>query len=110
MDHLTVRTAHSDTPRLVLAVSGEIDAASCGVLEAAIFDAVAAGHSSVDLDMGEVEFMDSSGIRVLVRFGEELSGIGGRLRVLAPSRPVEQTLSLTGLLEMFVDADATEPD
>ena len=55
----------------LLALSGELDLASAGVLDTAIAELCTDGARRVTLEMGELEFMDSTGLRsVLV--GQEL--------------------------------------
>jgi anti-sigma B factor antagonist len=55
----------------VLALAGELDLASAGVLDTAIAELCTDGARRITLDMGELSFMDSTGLRsVLV--GREL--------------------------------------
>ena len=103
LEQLTVTIDLTDATSSRLSATGEIDAASCSVLDSALFEAMAAGCTNVGVDRSGVEFMDSSGIRVLVRYGERLREIGGRLTLSAVSRPVEQVLQLTGLLALLTE-------
>ena len=50
----------------VVTVGGEVDAASADTLRNAIGDVIDGGQLSVAVDMHEVSFMDSSGLRVLI--------------------------------------------
>ena len=101
MEYLTVTSSLGEDQHATVTVSGEIDAGSCGTLDNELFEAMASGCTVLDLDMADVTFMDSSGIRSLVRFGGELAGIGGRLRIVSLSKAVRQTLELTGLLQVY---------
>jgi anti-sigma B factor antagonist len=51
----------------VVEVSGEIDIASVLGLEEPVIGAIESGHGPVVLDLGECSFIDSSGIRLLLR-------------------------------------------
>jgi anti-anti-sigma factor len=60
----------------VLSLSGELDLASAGVLDTAIGELCTDGAERITLEMGELEFMDSTGLRsVLV--GQELCEVNG---------------------------------
>jgi len=53
--------------RHTIVLSGELDVASTQMLEASIADACAAGANELVLDMGGIEFMDSTGVRAILR-------------------------------------------
>ena len=101
MEYLTVTSSLGEDQQASVTLVGEIDAGSCEALDGELLDVIGNGRTFVDLDMAGVTFMDSSGIRVLVRRGEELAGLGGRLRIASLSKAVRQTLELTGLLDVY---------
>lgn len=76
-------------------VSGEIDAHSVSVVDAALGDADPT--SEVALDLSGVTFIDSSGLRSLVAAHKRAAEAGGGLVLVDPSEPVLRLLSLTGL-------------
>lgn len=90
----------SDGPGRI-AVAGEIDAHTAPRLDSMIFDEIANGHADVALDMAKVAFVDSSGLRVLIRHRNELHQLGGSLRIVSASPAVEQLLDITGVAELF---------
>jgi anti-sigma B factor antagonist len=59
---------------VIVSPTGELDLAVVGDFEAALSDESLSGAASVVVDLCELEFMDSSGLRVLLlssdRFGE----------------------------------------
>jgi len=59
---------------------------------------------TVAVDMSDVSFIDSSGLRVLIAGYKAANGAGGALTVQAPSDPVTRLLEITGQLERFVPA------
>jgi anti-sigma B factor antagonist len=84
---------------VVLRLSGEVDVAASGAVRARV-DGAAAGPFVVDLS--GVSFVDSSGLRELLRARMECERLGGRL-VLACVPPVlDRLLDLTGTTAMFV--------
>lgn len=84
----------------ILRVAGELDlgnAARVGEVLGAHADAPAA----VVIDLREVTFMDSTGVRELLEARRLTEESGGRLALLAPSRPVQRVLELSQLIEVF---------
>jgi anti-anti-sigma factor len=80
-----------------IAVRGEIDPASAPSLSEAIGELIQRGYRDVALDLGAVEFMDSTGIKVLVEMHQRLQDAGGQLVVQTASTPVRRVLAVTGL-------------
>jgi anti-sigma B factor antagonist len=80
-------------------VTGEIDFAGAPAMQAQI--AVACGRHDehrLVLDMSAVQFMDSSGLRVVLHVQRELaSEPGGGMVILGATEPVRRLLKLTGL-------------
>jgi len=79
-----------------LTASGEIDAHTAPTLAAAI---EGAGKPVVALDLSGVDFVDSSGLRVLIDAHQRLEEAGGRLQLTALSEPVRRLLEISGVSE-----------
>lgn len=88
----------------VVAVVGEVDAASADTLRAAIMEVIDGGQANIAVDMSEVSFIDSSGLRVLIAGYKAADAAGGSLSVRAPSDAATRLLEITGQLERFVPA------
>lgn len=88
-DDLLVIT--SEGARVV--ASGEIDAHTAPSLDAAI----QAAGSDVVLDLSGVEFVDSSGLRVLVDAHRRLGDAGGSLTITNPSSAVARLFTISGV-------------
>jgi anti-anti-sigma factor len=106
-EHLTGREVDSpDGPRY--AVAGDLDISATAALTDRLL-AVGAEHGHVvSLDMGEVEFLDSSGLRCLTKVFAELASFGGELRIVDPSPAVLRVLRLVGVEDMFGVGPAPE--
>lgn len=80
-------------PWVIVAVSGELDLATVGVLRDALeVDSLPDGRRDMALDVSGLAFCDSAGLGLLVGMRERLRPLGGRL-VLLRTPP-----SLAGLL------------
>jgi anti-sigma B factor antagonist len=83
---------------VVVSAAGEVDLGNAEQLAAAL-RAAAAGPDAVVLDLLEVPFMDSSGLKVLLVAGQEL---GERLTLaLDPASPVARLLELAEVRDRF---------
>lgn len=86
-----------------VSVVGELDASSAPRLVAAL-DEVERGAGSgqvVLLDLSGTTFIDSAGIRVLVRSLLTLRDAGSPLRLVAASAIAENILRITGILDVL---------
>jgi anti-sigma B factor antagonist len=84
-----------------LHVAGAIDVHTApGQLHRILLEGGAACNC-VELDLGGVEFIDSSGISMLITAKNEFDRVGLELVVVNPSIPVTRLLTLTGLTETF---------
>ena len=62
---------------------GEIDTANAADIHAELIEAVIAGAGDVVLDLGDVTFIDSSGLGLLVEVAAEVHELGGHLTLVA---------------------------
>lgn len=77
--------------------SGDIDAHTCPDLATAL--SPLPGTDDVMLDVADVTFMDSSGLRVLISAHKDAEAAGRRLVIERPSTAVERILEVSGLLD-----------
>lgn len=86
--------------RLVVVLVGEVDAALSGLLADVVVEVerrVAAGDVALDVDAGEVTFMDSSGLRFLARLSTRTPH---RVRVVRAPEPVRFLLQATRMADV----------
>jgi anti-anti-sigma factor len=84
-------------------VTGEIDLATATELRQHLEGVIAGGTGDLDLDLGDVTFLDSRGLVVLLAARQALHDKDHRLRVLNPSKPVLRVFELSGLLDVMMD-------
>jgi anti-sigma B factor antagonist len=94
-DRLDVTVEEGDRPTFVL--SGDLDPHTSPYLQSRIDDALGEGASTAVLDVGQVSFVDSAGLRVIADTHRRLMGNGGGLVLRNPSKGLEKLLSVTGL-------------
>jgi len=95
---LEIRT-EGEGDDLVVVLSGELDLASADQLDTAIAELCADGARRIVLELGELEFMDSTGLRSLL-VGDELCKVNGcELLIGATSRQVQRLFEVSGIGE-----------
>jgi len=85
----------------VVAVTGRVDSATAPDLEAALKKLVDNNKVQLVLDLKEVEYMSSAGLRAMVSTLKAVKRLNGDLRLSTPSPRVEEVLRLAGLTSIF---------
>jgi anti-sigma B factor antagonist len=85
------------TNRIVVSVHGELDVASAPVLQRQLLALLKLPIACVALDLRELDFMDSTGLSVLVRVHRAAQESEVDFELVEASEPIEWMLSLTGL-------------
>jgi anti-sigma B factor antagonist len=83
----------------VLAVSGEIDIASSSRLIPALNDVVVKGEGPVIVDLSDVEFMDSTGLALLLNALRRVTRRGHGFAVVCPAGPVRRVFEVTDMVD-----------
>ena len=92
----------------ILELAGELDLAVHARFRALAEELVAEAPAVVVADVSEVEFMDSTMLREVLRCHRELDEAGSRLVVAGAQPPVRRLLELTGTDEVLALADTRE--
>lgn len=100
----------SDHGRAILArVSGEIDLSNADDIGGAIALEMSNESLVLVLDLSEVEYVDSAGIRLIYQLREKLRARGQALRLVIPARsPTSDAFRLAGVsgnIETYETAD-----
>jgi anti-sigma B factor antagonist len=85
----------------VLTVRGEIDVYTAPRLRQAIVDLVDAGSTNLVIDMEKVDFLDSTGLGVLVEGLKRVRTRGGDLSIVVTQDKIIKIFEITGLNKAF---------
>lgn len=85
----------------IFTLEGRLDSNTSTDVEKKIFDAINGGTKNVIIDFSGLEYISSSGIRILIRCHKELEKISGHLYLCAVPKPIENILYITGFLPYF---------
>lgn len=93
---------------VVIGVTGELDLASSPALERELERGVASQAEVVVVDLRQLEFMDSTGLSVLVRAHQRATENGQRFGIVRGPQQVQRLLSLTGVADRLTLADSPD--
>jgi anti-anti-sigma factor len=98
----------------VIAVRGELDLSTASDLEAPLEDAISSDGASILIDLSECEFIDSTGIALIVRAWQRLDraaeGDGeGRVVICSDNEQVRRVLEITGI-ELSIPIHSTRDE
>jgi anti-sigma B factor antagonist len=104
-----VLTVEVDGDLGIIRVGGEIDLQHAPRLSEAAEELLGNGARDLLFDVGQVEFIDSSGLNALVRAYQRARAQGGTITIRHPNDFTRRLLEVTGLeavLTVETDADA----
>jgi anti-sigma B factor antagonist len=85
----------------VLTLRGEIDVYTAPRMRQAIVDLVDAGSLNIVVDMEKVDFLDSTGLGVLVEGLKRVRTRGGNLAIVVTQDKIVKIFDITGLNKAF---------
>jgi anti-sigma B factor antagonist len=106
-DHFHVQRSQAGEAT-VLAVSGELDLAASPALEQELDQVLDGPGEALVIDLRELEFIDSTGLSVLVKAHQRAEQTGRRFGLVNGGSQVRRLLSLTGIGERLRVADSPE--
>lgn len=109
MDRLTIAQLGGVNDAVTLALKGELDVHSSSTLETRLDSLLDDSIGTVVLDLANVTFVDSVGMRVLVALHRQLAERGGQVVLRSPSTTVARALHYAGLDEHLTIEDREEP-
>jgi anti-sigma B factor antagonist len=84
----------------VVRLGGELDLYNAGQVRTALADASAKAPERIVVDLGEVEFVDSTALGILIETRAKLDNRGGLL-LAAPGLETRRALQISGLDQIF---------
>ncbi len=86
-------------------MSGDIDGASAAQIQTAILELdEGATGSKILLDMIDVPYMSSAGLRMLLSVSRQIKSMEGKLVLVGLSDEIKDVMGITGFLDFFVVA------
>jgi anti-anti-sigma factor len=98
-----------DRERVIVRAVGEVDLATVAVLEEPLNELRAGGFTTIEIDLREVTFLDSTGLRLLVRWRRRAQAEAFDLQIAVDrDGPVARVMELTGLQDLLLSASVPQ--
>jgi anti-sigma B factor antagonist len=81
---------------LVLGLAGKLDATTSKLLEDKILGVIDAGETRLVVDLGQLDYVSSSGLRVFLLATKRLTGISGKIALCSLKDHIRQVFDLAG--------------
>jgi anti-sigma B factor antagonist len=94
-------SSRAEGPFEILEVGGEIDVYTAPRLREGIVASIEAGHTRLVIDVERVEFLDSTGLGVLVGALKKVRADGGTLDIVCTQQRILKIFDITGLDKVF---------
>jgi len=92
---------------LMILLDGRLDANNAQQLEKALDEAINIGEHHLVLNMSNITYLSSGGMRLLIKFQQALKKINGTLTISSPTPIVQNVLGLAGMLNIFMPSNRT---
>ena len=105
---LDVTQEDVDERTQVIALRGELDVSTVPALAEPLRRAIAGGKKAVAIDLGELTFLDSTGLMVLLNGLRRVIRQGGRLAIACTNPTVLRLFEITGTESTFTIKDSRD--
>ena len=85
----------------VIELKGEIDLSTSPVFKEKVYEIIESGKKDIVIDLSGLEFMDSTGLGVLVAALKKTSMEGGSIRLVCNKKSIIKIFTITGLDKVF---------
>ena len=93
----------------VYRIAGRLDALTSRVLESAVGPAFSGENPRIIFDMGEVTFISSAGLRVILKTAKQAGAAKGGLAIFGLQSAVNEVFEISGLQKFIpIASDETE--
>lgn len=101
-------TQTDETTHLRISLKGDITSATAPQADAALGAILATGRNRWILDLSELTFSSSAGLRVFLSYAKKLKNAQGRLVLAAFQPPVLEVFHVSGFTQIFTITSTVE--
>lgn len=94
-------TIQETDARIIATLSGELDTAAAQQTEEALAPLLDSKGREIIIDCTELEYISSSGLRVLLRILKQAQAVGSRVVLKNVNEVIQDVLNLTGFVSIF---------
>ena len=93
---------------LVLHPVGRLDSTSSPELERVLTENLEAGTKRLLFDFGDLDYISSAGLRVVLLAGKRLRAVQGKMALVGMRDVVREVFEMSGFLSLFAVAETVE--
>jgi anti-anti-sigma factor len=105
---MKITTSVTEDGIVLLEVEGAVDAHTAIGLGETLTAVLTQGHSRFVLDASHMEYISSTGLRLLIEARRRARQIGGEVRVFGPNAPVRRVIELAGFEDLLYLGDTRQ--
>jgi len=105
---MEIENTGKDDGRFMVAVRGRMDAVTAPEFEKRILDWIDSGETHIILDLGELEYISSAGLRSILTIAKNLRGQQGSLVLCALRDTVKEVFEISGFSTIIPVCESTE--
>jgi len=102
MEELTITIEQGSHETTKITAKGCINTASALMLEEKLEETINDGVKNILINMLKVNYLSSSGIRVILKTYKQLEEMGGKFNIEMPSENVKNVLGMTALDQILL--------
>ncbi len=87
--------------KAVLRLAGRMDVESAARFEPACESCISEGFTTLIIDVADLTYISSNGLRSIISVAKKLTEKGGELRICGPTGLVRQVFEITKLTQVF---------
>ena len=85
----------------VVVIEGKLNTGASPEAEAFISDLIDAGATKILVNLADLDFISSTGLRVILVTGKKLAAVSGKLVLCSPNITVSDVFRMSGFNKMF---------
>jgi anti-anti-sigma factor len=86
---------------MAVGLKGRLDALSAKAVEERLLRLISAGETRLVIDLGEVGYISSIGLRVLLIAAKRLKTVKGQIAICAMQPPIKKVFDIAGFTALF---------
>jgi anti-sigma B factor antagonist len=105
---MKITTSVTEGGVALLEVEGSVNAHTAPLLSKTLTDLLTQGHSRLVIDASHIEYLSSTGLRVLLYVWRDARQLGGDVRLCGANAAVRRIVELAGFEELLYNADTCQ--
>jgi len=94
-------TTRSEKSTVIVSIKGRVDAVTAPELEKCLSEQIDSGENTVVVNMAELDYISSAGLRVVLLIAKKLKAKQGDMLLVGLQGPVKEVFEISGFSTIF---------